>query len=410
LNNIVPRPTFDQAADKPASHKAVRLLLWAPNGAGLHYNGPGMSAYRLYSNLTATDPLAISLAHGFPGQPRYPLFSEQHFISPVTGSIGSQAAFIWQGRRWLTQHHRSFDVFYGLQAFDFTVKAAELAQKLGLPAIVKVVQHKADLADRTGWRSLLGRARARRRTVAALSGVVAISDAIHEELVAYGIPEGKIARIPNGVDTDHFRPCRDDKEQAELRARFNWPNEPTVIFVGAIIPRKRPHLLVEALGLLKSSQIRPALVLAGPVKDEEYGRQIRKRADDLGVGGQITWTGFVADTAQLYQAADVFSLLSANEGMPNALLEAMACGLPSVVTQIPGTSDLVRNGEEALIVESTTESVADALSQYVRSQSLRNRHGSAARKRADDVFSARRVLERHIQLYQRVVAGKEAAE
>ena len=156
------------------------------------------------------------------------------------------------------------------------------------------------------------------------------------------------------------------------------------------------------------SPIQPAATLAifSPRADStrRTGRERPRHegTDDLGVGEQITWTGFIADTAELYRAADVFSLLSANEGMPNALLEAMACGLPSIVTRIPGTSDLVREGEEALIVEPTAENVADALSRYTsRSQSLRREHGSAARKRAVDVFSARRVLERHIQLYRR---------
>lgn len=402
-------PVAEKSFD-PRLVKEIRLLLWAPNGAGLHYSGPGMSAYRLLSKLTPDDRLSVTLAHGFPGQQPYPLFAAQEFIAPVRASIRSQAAFIWHGRRWLSRHRDRFDVFYGLQAFDFTVSPAATAFDLGIPAIVKVVQHNADLADRTGWRGLLGRARARRTKVACLSGVVAISDAISAELVGYGIPERKIARIPNGVDTDHFRPVTSDTARDASRRRLGGTDEITILFVGAIVPRKRPHLLIQALGILKSRGLSAHLVLAGPIKDEHYGQTMQSIAADLGVQEQVRWIGFVDDTRHHYQAADIFALTSSNEGMPNALLEAMACGLPSVVTPIAGTADLVRDGEEALFVAATPKSVADALALYIQSPDLREEHGIAARSRALSTFSARQILERHIRLYERVLAGQDAAE
>jgi glycosyltransferase involved in cell wall biosynthesis len=369
-----------------------------------------MSAFRLLSKLTPADPLNVTLAHGCRDQQSYPLFAAQKFISPVNGSIPSQAAFIWQGCRWLSQHRKSFDVFYGLQAFDFTVSPAKRAHDLGMPAIVKVVQHNSDLADRPGWRALLNRAKIRRDRISQLSAVVAISDAIAEELAGYGVPEQKIARIPNGVDTDHFHPVSNSAARSTLRRELGWADENTILFVGAITPRKRPHLLIEAAGKLKSRGSFANLVFAGPIKDSAYGDAMRAMADELGVQKQVRWIGFVDDTMPLYQAADVFVLTSSNEGMPNALLEAMACGLPSVVTPIPGTADLVRDGEEALFVTPTASSVADALAQYIQSTSLREAHGSAARNRAVSKFSARRVLDRHIGLYERVLAGKDAAE
>ena len=137
---------------------------------------------------------------------------------------------------------------------------------------------------------------------------------------------------------------------------------------------------------------------------------MRTLAQDLGVGRQVIWAGFVDDMAEIYRAADIFALLSSNEGMPNAILEAMASGLPSVVTPIPGTTDLVRHGEEAITVEPTSSSVTDALTEYLRSPALRRQHGEAARARALSHFSARAVLERHMKLYQRVMMGQDAAE
>ena len=408
ISNFEPESPGATATGRAASELA--LLLWSPNGAGSHYNGPGMSAYRLLTKLAPADPLTVSLAHGSPSQDRYPLFADQTFIAPVSGSIASQLNFIWRGCRWLAEQRDRFDVFYGLQAFDFTVTPALAAEKLGIPAIVKVVQHRSDLADRTGWRALLGRAGARRQKVGTLSGIVAISDAIFEELIGYGIPERKIARIPNGVDTDRFHPASDPDTKMQARSALGWTEEPAIIFAGAIIPRKRPHVLVEALGLLKSSGISAQLVLAGPVKDEAYGAQMRRLAEDCGVAAAVRWTGFVDDLAPLYRAADIFSLLSSNEGMPNAVLEAMASGLPSVVTPIPGSSDLVRDGEEGVLVEPTAGVVAQAFRDYLTDPAAGRVHGAAARRRAIELFGARRILERHIQLYRRVADGKDAAE
>lgn len=399
------RPTLE-----PLSPNPTRLLLWAPNGAGLHYSGPGMSAYRLLSKRLPADRLDVTLAHGSPDQQSYPIFSSQSLIAPVRSAPLSQIEFIWQGRRWLSEQLHRFDIFYGLQAFDFTVSPAIYAVRNGLPAIVKVVQNQADLADRSGWRSLLGRAKSRRRQMALLSGIVSISDAITAELLGYGIPERKIARIPNGVDTDQFRPAADEDSRKAVRRQLGWADELTLLFVGAVVPRKRPHLLIEAIGALKSRGMRLHLVLAGPIKDATYGAAMQNLARDLNVADQVSWQGFVDDTASAYQGADIFSLPSANEGMPNALLEAIASGLPAVVTPIPGSTDLVRDGIEAIYVTPDAASLTDALASYIRSASLRQEHGHAARARALALFSARHVLERHLGLYRRVMAGKDAAE
>jgi glycosyltransferase involved in cell wall biosynthesis len=366
-----------------------------------------MSAFRLLSKLQPADGLDVTLAHGFAAQEISRTFSAQEFVAPINGSALSQIDFIWRGRRWLSRQRGRFDVFYGLQAFDYTVLPAETAESIGIPAIVKVVQHHADLADKSGWRSLLGRAKARREKVARLSGIVAISDAIRQELISYRVPERKIACIPNGVDTDRFRPPATPMEHDRARAELGLPDETVILFVGAILPRKRPHLLVQALGELRSAGIDAHLILAGPIKDGRYADAIKSSAQELGIDHQVTWTGFVRDTELLYKAADIFALPSSNEGMPNALLEAMASGLPSVITPIPGSIDLVRDDEEGIVTDGTLPSVASALSRYIHSPQLLAAHGAAARARALSRFSARSVLERHIALLS---AGGDAAE
>lgn len=88
----------------------------------------------------------------------------------------------------------------------------------------------------------------------------------------------------------------------------------------------------------------------------------------------------------------------------------VASGLPSIITSIAGSVDLVRDGEEAIAVPGWLPSVTSALAQYVGSPRLQAEHGAAARARVLSHFSARSILDRHIRLYQRVMTGGDAAK
>src|SRR5262249_52852990 len=147
-------------------------------------------------------------------------------------------------------HAEQFDIFHGLAAFQTTVEPAYAAQRLGLPSVVFVANHGVEFADKPGLKAILGLPRRRRAMAKQISGLIAMSQAIYDELRSYDIPESKIARIPMGVDTTRFRPSVDAVERQALRGQFGWPDRPTLIFVGGITERKRPHLLVEAIGLL----------------------------------------------------------------------------------------------------------------------------------------------------------------
>ena len=108
-----------------------------------------------------------------------------------------------------------------------------------------------------------------------------MSGAIHDEMVSYGIPEDRVARIPMAVDTDRFRPLDDADAKTALRRDLGLADRPTIVFSGSIGRRKRPHLLVEALGRAHAQGLDGQVVLAGPAKDETYAEEIRARARAL---------------------------------------------------------------------------------------------------------------------------------
>ncbi len=367
-----------------------------------------MSAYRLYRN---ADPgrFAISLVHGWPEQEAYDLFEQQHLLAPISLKPIDQVRFLSRARRWLSDHASSFDVFHGIWGYHLTVRPACRAEQLGLPAVVKLAGHRADLASKGDWKAIFGLYRRRRKMIRRLSGVIAISRLIAEELRGYGVPESKIAEIPNGVDTDIFRPARDDAERTDLRQRLGWRSLPTVLFVGEVDARKQPHLLVEALGLLKARGTECQLAIAGPIRDQGYREATMTRADGLGVADRIIWCGFTREIADLYRASDLFSLPSTSEGMPNALLEAMASGLPSVATAISGIVDLVRDGVDGALVESDADQIADAMAAILSDSAFLTACRQDTRRRIEENFSTRAVLDAHEQLFRRIMAGGDAA-
>lgn len=229
-------------------------------------------------------------------------------------------------------------------------------------------------------------------------------------MIQYGIPESKIARIPNGVDTDQFYPSNDQDEKKRLRQELGLLDLPTFLFSGGIDQRKMPYIMVEAIGILRKKVVDIQLVLADPEDDPALVAQMKQRRKKLNIESRVVWLGFIRDIAPVYRVADVFGLLSSYEGMPNALLEAMASGLASIVTNISGCSELINDGVNGFIVEGNAEQVAERLLEYVKDAELRNNHGHVARKNVVNKYSMSAALSAHERLFKRILSGGPAAE
>ncbi len=383
----------------------MRVLLWSPWGAGEHYSGPGMSAYRLYRS-AQTDRFRLTLAHGRPDHRVYGLYERQVCLSPIGPDLIRQWRFLQRARRWLRGHADQFDVFHGLWGYQATVAPALVANKMGLPSVVKIAAYREDLADKGGWRNWLGSARWRREHLGGLDAVIAISDHIRNELLEYGLPAEKIVKIPNGVDTRMFRPVASLQERESVRTELGLPSRPIVLFVGAIVRRKRPELLIDAILLLRRQGVDCQVVFAGPCPDRSYQAELQSRAREHQCHEQVTWLGMVDDVATLLRAADVFALPSRNEGMANGMLEAMSSGLPCIATPISGATDMIRSSENGVLCQASPELFADAIVQYLGHPELAQTHGKAARETIEATCSAERVLESHEQLFRSLLAGR----
>ena len=224
------------------------------------------------------------------------------------------------------------------------------------------------------------------------SQVVSNSSGLRE-LALRSAPEQPIAIIPNGVDTKKFTP--------ETPVQEEW-----IITAGAtrVTERKGLDLIIRALPVLL--QVHPQLVFE--IMGE--GSALESLGDlvtELGVEKNVRFLGRIpsSETPQYYGRAKVFILPSANEGMSNALLEALASGLPVIVTDTGGSQELVQEGENGYIIERESEAIIVAVRKLLADEALRVSMGQKSRARAVGQSWAQ-VAEQYVQLYRKVVTKK----
>jgi len=380
----------------------IRVLLWAPRGAGRHYDGMGLNARRMYK-AAASGLFEVEIAHGRVEHGEFPCYHRQHLIAPLTGGWFSTARFLVKARAWLRANAARFDVMHCLNVFEVDVQPALWAEHLGLPVVMVPANHQAGLVPSgSPWRRVLGLHRRRRRAVTQVSALVAVSSHIEQELLSVGVAANRIHRIPFGVDTVRFHPVTPVARQA-LRDELAISRQFVILFAGEISDRKRPHWILPGLKRLVDAGVDAGLLLVGPIKDEGYWRHMQAEAVSMGVEERMDWRGYVPDVQRYHQTADVFVLPSKNEGLPNALLEAMASGLPAICTPISGCSDALADGLCGRLVEDA-ESLGAALSEYAANHELCVAAGLSARAKAERDYSMQHVTQCYRDLFQMSMA------
>ena len=204
--------------------------------------------------------------------------------------------------------------------------------------------------------------------------------------VERGIPEHKLIVAPMGVDLGQFTP-----EPTNTEDRL-----PRIIFVGTVGLRKGVPLLLRAFARLKD---RTELHLVGPVEDDFRPILAALPLDNVVVRGAVAGESLQG----LYADADIFCLPSVEEGFGMVVTEAMACGLPPVVTERVGASDTIVPGENGLIVAHGDETaLAEALASLVSDPELRRAMGAAARNRVMTGCSWDDYVDRVVAAYEKL--------
>ena len=242
----------------------------------------------------------------------------------------------------------------------------------------------------------------------AVDGIAAISAGVADALVSSGVERDRITIIPSGVDCDRFRPASVE-ERRDARRRLGLSENAFVIgSVGMLEPRKGHGFLIEAFASVAKNPPRPDLDLACVIAGGGSERsELESQAARSGPRERVIFAGKVADSRGVLDALDLFVLPSLREGLGVALLEAMACGLPSIVSRTGGAAEAIEDGVSGLLAEpGDAQSIAMALCSLMRDDAMRIAMGAAARKRAMVNFSMEGMAEATLALYRRVLARR----
>ena len=239
----------------------------------------------------------------------------------------------------------SFDLIDAEFFYPDGPAAMQIAEALGIPFTVK-----ARGADIHHWGKEKGCAEQLLEAAGKAAGLLAVSGALKDDMIALGMDANKIMVHYTGLDQARFKP----RDRLAEKERLGIDGA-AILCVGALIPRKNQALLIEALPQLAGV----SLLLAG---EGEMESEYRALAQLLGVAGRVRFLGSVPhdDLPGLYAAADVMALVSSSEGLANAWVEALACGTPVIASNVGGALELIRSDDAGRIVAQDVAAIVAA--------------------------------------------------
>jgi UDP-glucose:(heptosyl)LPS alpha-1,3-glucosyltransferase len=191
-----------------------------------------------------------------------------------------------------------------------------------------------------------------------LKAVICNSRMVRDDIAArFGLAAGRLRVIYNGVDAEAFHPRLAGEHRAAVRSRLGVAdNTPVILYVGSGFERKGVAALIDALALLSGSG--ELWIVGADRREERYRAQARRR----GVAGRVRFLGPQRDVKPWLGAADAFALPSLYDPLPNAALEALACGLPVLASRSSGVAELIAEGGSGHVVDAgDVPAMADAL-------------------------------------------------
>ncbi len=230
--------------------------------------------------------------------------------------------------------------------------------------------------------------------------VTTVNPDLREALLRQGVPASDVTFIPNCIDVSRF----DDApaSQADVRRELGIPLDARVVGTVCRLSRfKNLPMLLRAAKAVAEGGHPVHLLIAG---EGSEGDALKSLANELGIGDRVCFAGWRSDTHRVYGAMDVFALSSLIEGMPVAVLEAMAARLPVVATRVGGTGEVVTDGVTGFMAESEDEAAfTEKLTRLVAAPEQGRAMGAKGRERVEQAFTPEAISARYLELYEKVV-------
>lgn len=382
----------DRSRPQPA-----RILMYTAYFAP-EYSGAALQALTLASGLRARGHSVEFVTNRWPGLPEHCEVDGFKVQRLQPGGMRKHREFrLWFNlARYLWARRRDFDVLHSHGAYFTNAFIGPLARLLGMKSLIKASLARDDLQGLS--HPVVGRLH--RAMLRSVDACVAISQDLVEEFRVGGLPASHIHHVPNGVDTARFRALA-PAEVAAQRQRLGLPEGRGVaLFVGVLDQRKNIAWLAEQWVAHQGFGTGALLLAVGPQGRDDIDGALRQRLAALAAAHPQWFVlhDFHADVLPYYQSADVLILPSYKEGLPNVVLEAMACGLPCVAARTSGSRELIDDGrtgwtyapdqvdELAMAVQRCFSDTGGAL-------------GQAARQTALDRYSIGSVATRYEAIY-----------
>ena len=226
--------------------------------------------------------------------------------------------------------------------------------------------------------------------------VVANCCSVENQVLATGLPVERVSMIHEGIDLAPWTDLR--AQRTEARRKLGLPADATVISCAATLrPRKQQRLLIDAFARVASDFPAAILVLAGDGAD---AKALKTHAADSGLGAQIHLPGRIDPVADLWAASDAMALVSSNEGLANACLEASASALPCFVSRVGGLPEIVEDGVTGKVVPvGDVQATADALRWLLEHPHEARDAGERGAQRTRRLFAAEHMAEQMEKLF-----------
>lgn len=352
----------------------------------VHLRNNGVRVTVLTRRLPGTAPFEV-----VEGTPVY------RIPSPGPNKTIRSLTFTLSALIFLTRRRSEFDLFHAHNILSPTTVAALAGRIWHKPVVVKLLNSGTDASSeliRLRYK-LLGPQRMKYYRTH-IDAFVCINSQIAQDLLTLGIPQDRLHFIPNGVDIAYFHPPT-MTERAAVRRQLRLDGRPVAVFVGRLVKLKQINLLLQAWAQIPDGQL--LLVGDGP---ERVALEALSR--ELGLGDRVRFCGMVHDVRDYLQASDLFVLPSRFEGLSNALLEAMSCGLPAVATRVGAAPELLETPGAGLVVGGEdVDELRSALRWLLDNPMLRLQMGTQARELIEANYPLQHIACRLTHLYQQLL-------
>jgi glycosyltransferase involved in cell wall biosynthesis len=233
--------------------------------------------------------------------------------------------------------------------------------------------------------------------------ILCISQAVRSWLIKRGIPADKARVIHYGIEPGKF-----SQPRVDLRKEWALNGSAIIGSIGRLEPRKGHDCLIEAMPAL-CKRLPNALLLIAGHDSWGYGATLQRRIDELGIGEKVRLIGFHNDVASFLGALDVFAFATNSEGFGQVLVEAMAMAKPVVASRISPLNEIVVDGKTGSLADHRSpEAFAEAITLLLIDPEKRERMGACGQARVKEYFTAERMTQETVLLYEQLLGRKSA--